>query len=95
MNCHKCKHHGTIPGDAHLKCNLLKDTKSYPLFLLTAHIRSKYPFKDIGLRSTDKKTGEEINPIELDEIGLRGGWAVWPINFDPRWVTKCIFYEET
>lgn len=25
--------------------------------------------------------------IIIDEIGRRGGWANWPVNFDPTWIT--------
>jgi hypothetical protein len=36
---------------------------------------------------THTAKGVEINPQ-----GLRGGWATWPINFDPVWI-KCEHFK--
>lgn len=27
--------------------------------------------------------------VALNEHGVRNGWAHWPFNFDPIWVTEC------
>jgi hypothetical protein len=27
--------------------------------------------------------------IKLNPMGVSGGWANWPWNFDPIWVEKC------
>ena len=33
--------------------------------------------------------------VLLNEVGIRGGWALWPFDYDPTWVTKCLIYEGT
>lgn len=25
--------------------------------------------------------------FDINPQGIRGGWATWPINFDPTWIT--------
>ena len=27
--------------------------------------------------------------VEGDEYGIRSGWFMWPINFDPVWLKAC------
>jgi hypothetical protein len=27
--------------------------------------------------------------VSLDPHGVRNGWAMWPFNFDPIWITTC------
>lgn len=94
-NCYKCQHVKEVPGSAHKECTLFKNSKKITTLLLaTVMIRSKYPMQDIGLKFTKEETGTQVHPIELHEIGLNGGWAMWPLNFDPKWVTKCMFYQK-
>lgn len=30
-----------------------------------------------------------IKTPELNSHGIKNGWCLWPINFDPIWVGKC------
>jgi hypothetical protein len=32
--------------------------------------------------------------VNLDPHGIKNGWANWPMDFDPVWVTDCKFYVE-
>jgi hypothetical protein len=32
---------------------------------------------------------------DFDEHGLRKGWVLFPFNFDPTWLNKCLLYEDT
>jgi len=27
--------------------------------------------------------------VEVDEYGVRNGWCLWPLNFDPIWILEC------
>lgn len=27
--------------------------------------------------------------IEFHPQGVRNGWAIWPVNFDPVWLQRC------
>lgn len=31
--------------------------------------------------------------ISADPVGLRGGWFLWPVNFDPAWLLTCTGFE--
>jgi len=33
--------------------------------------------------------------VIADPIGIRNGWFIWPINFDPIWLEQCTGYEKT
>lgn len=52
-NCYNCVHRGTLPGDAHSRCNNI----------------------------TAKVVGHEH--------GIRSGWFMWPLNYDPTWLISC------
>lgn len=31
--------------------------------------------------------------VDLDPHGVKNGWASWPLDFDPVWIRKCMFYH--
>ena len=35
-----------------------------------------------------------IKSLELNPVGVKGGWANWPLDFDPVWVNHCPFFEQ-
>lgn len=83
MNCYKCKFRGNVAGSAHSRCNLissLDEPKSSELeFLLSTGV----------YELVDKNTNEPL--VKLNQHGVKNGWAMWPINFDPVWVESCKF----
>ncbi|NTV47916.1 MAG: hypothetical protein HGB11_15670 [Chlorobiales bacterium] len=38
--------------------------------------------------------GRSGDVIEIAGTGLAGGWAFWPINFDPIWIKDCVLFDE-
>ena len=84
-NCNNCIHRGTVPGSAHSSCSLVGDE---PKQLLVA---IQY-MKGARLHLKDKSTNKETPLLILDPTGIKGGWANWPIDFDPVWVSKCQGY---
>ena len=40
----------------------------------------------------NEATKEEL--VQLNDHGVKNGWASWPIDFDPIWIEKCAFYTE-
>jgi hypothetical protein len=36
------------------------------------------------------------NPLRIvgDSHGIRQGWFVWPLNFDPVWLNACNGFEK-
>lgn len=48
------------------------------------HTRCRHPLaeSDPGKARTDLG-------IRGHDVGIRGGWFVWPYNFDPTWLLSC------
>lgn len=85
-DCYNCKFKGSVPGSAHSRCNVIKTLYQSESDLLEIYISvGKYVI-------TDKNTNEPI--VKLNEYGVRSGWAMWPVDFDPIWVDSCGFYTE-
>lgn len=90
MECWNCVHHATMPGSCHLQCRHPKcgQDLANPLsnimaiFASVGRVQPRISMAAIEL-------GIEINPT-----GIKGGWANWPWNFDPRWIETCNGYEE-
>lgn len=77
-NCYECVYRGSIPGDCHSRCN-------HP------EVKSDGNYIDalIGFIS-----GENIEAIKKLKIkgnlhGIKSGWFMWPVNFDPTWLENC------
>lgn len=66
-----------IPGSAHLKCKAFPDAVGLA-FIQDIVVTGRHP----GEIRLDGVVKVDVNPI-----GMRGGWAFWPINFDPVWIT--------
>lgn len=96
-NCYECKFRGTVPGSVHSSCNTREMpwaviNKSNALLLAAALTKSP---NSLVLTTTNKETNEKTEElvIEFDEYGIRKGWAMWPIDFDPTWLRQCKFYQ--
>jgi len=75
--CYTCKFRGEVPGSAHSKC----------LFGIHA-----LPADKAGKALSNSVKGITIGGevlLEIDPVGIEGGWATWPFNFDPVWVVQC------
>jgi len=35
----------------------------------------------------------EITPV-FDPHGVKKGWVLWPLNFDPAWLESCKFFKQ-
>ena len=93
MDCHNCKHVGNVAGSAHRCCNHPVKEAAIPAILLRAAqgMMSETPLGTLF----NKYTGEEISPvIKINPIGIEGGWALWPLNFDPCWIETCILFDK-
>jgi len=85
MNCYECKHRSSIPGDAH-SCCLHPETGLTSGGDLFSNLVSIF---DGSALDGGVKMGIQLNPH-----GVRNGWAMWPANFDPIWVTNCNCFEK-
>ena len=74
-DCYKCKHRQRIPGSAHSACGLLQGREAIEVAMKMAS----------GIIIQIQKEGVDL--IEFDPVGIKGGWCLWPVDFDPTWVT--------
>jgi len=62
-----------------------------------AHSCCRYPNNDIGMLSFFEKSNlenmEKLN-IKANSHGIRNGWFMWPVNFDPVWLENCDGFEQ-
>ena len=61
------------------------------------HSCCKYPGNETGMLDFfSKKSAENatILNIQADPHGVRSGWFIWPINFDPIWLLNCDGFKE-
>ena len=84
MNCYDCKFRGPVAGSGHSCCNIVPVHQQFQLYL--AYLQGKQLM-------VIRKPGEDPIPaLKLDPHGVKKGWAMWPINFDPVWVSECQFF---
>lgn len=84
-NCYACVHRGTVPGSAHSSC----------LHPATRAVHDNPGARLAGLLG--KRTGLQVIPsqaaadlhIAAAAQGIRNGWFLWPVNFDPVWLERC------
>ena len=56
------------------------------------HSCCRYPGNKTGMfdffSEENSKNIEKLN-VKADSYGVRNGWFMWPINFDPIWLLNC------
>lgn len=87
-NCYACKHRRGVPGDAHSSCH-------HPA---VAHLHDGMGAILGLLGKRGPLAGMPIgdNPLNVtgNPHGIRNGWFIWPLNFDPVWLETCDGFEE-
>jgi hypothetical protein len=75
-SCYGCPHRGKVTGSAHSSCK-------NPLIQEIRHkILERCLF---GLLPEISLNGDPM--IQINEHGFKNGWAMFPIKFDPVWIT--------
>jgi len=85
--CYDCIYRRSIPGNAHSSC----------VHPNTGLDKSKYPEFDglVGMLGIGKPAEALLTlHIKANPIGIRGGWFMWPGNFDPTWLENCDGFTE-
>jgi len=77
-NCYECHWRGTIPGDAHSRC--LHPDINWSDDLMGDLVKV--------LDGTFDEAIERLN-ITANPHGVKKGWFLWPVNFDPVWLRSC------
>lgn len=88
-NCYACQFRGEVPGSAHSSC---KHPATAPVF----HDPIAQAIGLLGKRSGEtlipSAAARELN-IRAASLGVRRGWFLWPLNFDPVWLENCEGYQ--
>lgn len=96
--CYDCIHRREVPGSAHSAC-------AHPMTALTARSAFAQLAQIVGKRGgpelMDLASRFDESPtramaalkIHADPYGVAHGWFVWPMNFDPTWLTSCEGFE--
>jgi hypothetical protein len=93
-NCYDCVHKGSVPGSAHSSCQhqATARTMTSP-FMELAGIVGKRGGDTLAAMASAFHEGPESAMAELRiqavPQGVRNGWFVWPVNFDPTWLEHC------
>jgi len=64
-DCSKCKFRGTLPGDAHIKCNLLDELAPNETFFLLRALSGNIP-KGVVINPFGRKNRWAVWPLNFD-----------------------------
>lgn len=83
--CNNCTHKRNIAGDCHISCSNPDIAKHSQVLTV------------VGLTSPsnlDKFCRESLG-FSVDEYGIRSGWFMFPLNYDPTWMNgECYYHSE-
>jgi hypothetical protein len=48
----------------------------------------------LGVFSEGTRANMDKLNITAQRYGVKMGWFMWPVNFDPAWLLKCEGFEE-
>jgi len=78
-NCYDCQHRRDLPGDAHSRCvhPTIGKQDSNEFAALSQMLSGHF--------------GDAANQLHITAHGhgMRSGWFMWPVNFDPVWLATC------
>ena len=80
-NCYECVHRRSVPGDAHSSC-------AHPD---NGDVGGGDMFSALIALMGGAKAG---NKVTANPHGVRNGWFMYPINFDPAWLETCAGFTE-
>ncbi len=78
-NCYQCKHRLELSGSAHSGCGALPQQLGLVASMVFLKGKSEINIEGLHVRGNTH--------------GVRSGWFMWPMNFDPVWLEKCSLFE--
>jgi len=87
--CYRCIHRRALVGSCHSACHhpTTADVHADPTMHLVALLGKR---SGVAFINCPAATALQIAGVMH---GLRHGWFIWPINFDPVWLTRCAGFE--
>lgn len=92
--CYDCVHRGEVPGSAHSSCQhpATHGTRQSPFMQLAGIVGKRGGDQLAAMASSfDEGPGRAALQLKIrgNDYGIRNGWFVWPVNFDPTWLESC------
>jgi len=87
MNCYKCKFREDAIGSAHSVCKGLRAKAKDPNHPDVVKLEVACAFGGVQVMVFG------ADAVKINPHGKRNGWANWPLDFDPTWITECGLYE--
>lgn len=87
-DCYTCQHRHGVPGDAHSECRHPGATVTRGIALMTSAFAAPPAAKETVIECDASPGGSAIT-IGFQMHGIVNGWATWPMNYDPTWLTQC------
>ncbi len=92
--CYDCVYRREVPGSAHSSCAhpATDETRRSPFMLLAGAVGKR---GGPSLTAMASEFGEgpqraaNTLGIRANYHGIKNGWFVWPVNFDPIWLENC------
>lgn len=78
-SCYECEHRRELIGDAHSSC---VHPSASPMALLVFSA-GQTEFRTLSLH------------VRGNTHGVRSGWFLWPLNFDPVWLEICSGFQKS
>jgi hypothetical protein len=86
-DCYKCKHREQLSYDAHSSCKHPAFEGGHnPILALLATLHASHRVGPIEAKSGEIK-------VTGNQHGIKMGWFMHPLNFDPVWLESCNGFE--
>lgn len=96
--CYRCVHRRDVPGSAHSACvHPVTDETRRSQFMQLAGLVGKRGGAQLTAMAQECGEGPQRAAdtlhIQANFHGIRNGWFIWPVNFDPVWLERCDGFE--
>lgn len=85
-NCYACQYRRDLPGDAHSRCvhPAIGPQEDNPIAALVGALAQ-------ARRMDGGTVGGAARELHVSghPHGIKRGWFLWPVNFDPTWLLTC------
>lgn len=96
--CYTCVHRRNVPGSAHSSCAhpVTDSTRRSPFMQLAATVGKRGGDQLMAMaQEFDEGPQRAASQLEIraNFHGIKNGWFIWPVNFDPVWLEHCLGFE--
>jgi len=84
-NCYLCIHRAPVANSAHSSCQHPATANDHASDLAALILALG---KRTGIARIQSVAAEQLE-VAGAERGIRRGWFLWPVNFDPTWLEHC------